>query len=236
MNLFVHHDATALARLVGASHPGCTGVILAHPPVGDALASFVDGNPLASDFLLDVELPGRTIVLWSGTLAETLFGDEPRTWMRPGHDALRRFCDAAAPTLLLRGRTLCFRPHVRHVLSDVQGCLNFLRDRAGQPFTIALAPADLLTPDMLANAEEHLTRAFEALGPRAAMVLLHDGQVAGATTGGSDSDVLLPAPFGSGRLPREIVARLLREHVPAATPVVLLPTGVEAQRTLLGIG
>ncbi|MFO0826902.1 MAG: hypothetical protein U0572_02040 [Phycisphaerales bacterium] len=230
MNLFVHHDAAALARLVGMSAPCCNGVMLAHPPRGDALASFVDGNPLSDDFLIDVELPGRRIVLWSGTLADELFGDDPRTWMVAGRDAFRRFCDAAAPTLVARDRVLCFRPHVRHVLSDVPSCVSFLRERQGQPFEVALSPADLLTRAMLGDVEDHVTRAFEALGPLASIVLLHDA----VPDESPECDVHRPVPLGRGVLPASLIVELLRRHVPATTPVVLAPGELDRQCELLG--
>lgn len=225
--IHVLHDARALARLVGDSHPCCTSVALPYPLAGAGvapIASFVDGNPLSSDWLLDLEVPGDRIVLWSGTLSDELFGDEPRTWMRPGQEAFRSFCDAAAPTLVARGRRIAFRPHARHVLSDVQGCLNFVMARDGQPFDLALGPSDLLTPDMFRHASEHLERAFEALGARAAMILLHDVTLPDRAEGG-----LSPVPLGRGSLPRQDVVRLLAAHVPPRTPVVLLPSALEEQ-------
>ena len=229
MNLYVHHDAKALARLVGATSPCCEGVFVGHGAnAGRALASFADGNPLADDWALDIELPGERIVCWSGTLAESLFGDEPRTWMREGHAAFRDFCDAAAPTLLAQRRTLAFRPHARHVLSDVQGCVNFLRERDGQPFDIAVGPADLLTPSMLGDIEDHLRRIIPGLAARSAMFLLHDAVV--------DGDLLRPAPLGEGVLPRDLVCSLLSDHAPADLPIVLLPQRLEQQLAWLGVG
>lgn len=212
------------------SHPCCTSVALPFPLSAGAarqpVASFVDGNPLADDWLLDLEVPGDVIITWSGTLASTLFGDDPRTWMRAGHDAFRAYCDSAAPTLVAQERRIAFRAHARHVLSDVQGCLNFLRMREGQPFDLAFAPADLLTPDMLPNAEDHLTRAFEALGSRAKVVLLHDA----LPSDGDDGELpILPVPLGRGVLPGDVLRRLVAEFVPASTPILLLPEGPAAQ-------
>ncbi len=228
MQLYLHHDAKMLARLVGATHPCCDGVFVGFGDVaGQALASFADGNPLDDEWALDIELPGSMIVCWSGTLADTLFGDEPRTWMRAGHDAFREFCDAAAPTLIARGRTLAFRPHARHVLSDVQGCLNFLRTRAGQPFGLATAPTDLLTASMLGDIDDHLTRIISTLAPRSSMLLLHDVAV--------DGDALTPVSLGQGILPRDLVRSLLAEFAPAELPVVLRPQAIAEQREWLGI-
>jgi hypothetical protein len=222
MNLYLHHDAKALARLVGATYPCCEGIFVGHGRLaGRPLASFADGNPLSEDWALDIELPGDHIVCWSGTLADELFGDEPRTWMREGHAAFRAFCDAAAPTLVAQSRTVAFRPHARHVLSDVQGCVNLLREREGQPFEVAVGPVDLLTPSMLGDVEDHLHRIISTLAPRAAMFLLHDGVVEG--------EILRPVPLGQGVLPRDLVRSLLRDYAPADLPIVLLPQDLQTQ-------
>jgi hypothetical protein len=223
MNIYVHHDAKALARLVGATHPCCEGVFLGHGAIaGEVLASFADGNPLDETWALDVELPGPRIVVWSGTLATSLFGEEPRTWMRAGRDAFRAFCDAAAPTLVARGRSLAFRPHARHVLSDVQGCISFTRERNGQPFELAVGPTDLLTVPMLDDIADHLSRIIATLAPVTSMFLLHDIVV--------DGDLLKPVPLGQGILPREVLRTLLAEHAPADLPIVLLPQSIAEQR------
>jgi hypothetical protein len=235
MRLYIHHDAKALARLVGMSHPCCEGIFVGHGSLaGKPLASFADGNPLSEEWALDIELPGDHIVCWSGTLADELFGDEPRTWMREGHLAFRDFCDAAAPTLVARDRTLAFRPHARHVLSDVQGCVNLLREREGQPFALAVGITDLLTPSMLPDLEDHLRRIVPTLAPRAAMLLLHDAV--------PDGDRLRPVPLASdeaGCLNREPIRALLRDllggSLPPDCPVVLLPGSTERQVDWLGL-
>lgn len=222
--IHVLHDAATLATLIGDVPSSCDGLVLAVPPTSPPIAAVVGGNPLADDWLLDLELPSSRVVLWSGTLAEGLFDDDPRTWMRSGHDAFRRFCDAAAPTLVARGMTLAFRPHARHILSDVQGCLDFLRGREGQPFELALAPADLLTAEMLPAAEDHLIRIYETLGPRAALVLLTDRAAAAGES---------PRPVRDGTPHADLVRRLLRTCVPATTPLVLLPERLAEQRDWL---
>jgi hypothetical protein len=232
--IFVRHDAQALARLVGATHPCCHAVALGYPDASKVLASEDDGNPLHPAWLLDLEVPGERIITWSGTLADDLFGDDPRTWMRAGQDAFRGLCDTAAPTLLRVGKRIAFRPHVRHVLSDVQGCLNFLRHRSGQPFEIAFAPADLLTAAMLPDAEDHLTRSFEALGPLASMLLLHD--ILPADSDDPTQPPLRAVPLGHGRLPGKLLRELLRRCVPASTPIALLPRAVAEQREWLSGG
>jgi len=168
---------------------------------------------------VDAAEPARQadrLLAWSGTLGEQLFAPDPRTWMAAGWKAFEALCDHLGPSLRTLGWTLCFQPHARHVLSDAKGCREFLARRSGQPFAVALAPATMLERSMLPRLEDHLVRLFEALGPAAALVLLEDVQP------DTDEDGLpRRTTLGGGRLPRELVLSLLREHVPASTPVMV---------------
>ena len=227
------HDAAALARMLSLETPCCAQIAmptnLATGAAPAAWGAFIDQNPLAGNWVADAEAPSRRIVSYSGTLADEPFGDDPRTWMRAGHERFKAFCDEIEPALRAHGRTLCFRPHHRHVLGDVHASVKFLRDRAGGPFEILLSPGELLAPSMLAQAEDHLTRAFAHLGPVASGVLLTDAAQ------GTDEGLLAPARLGEGALPKPLLARLLAEFVPAETPVILLPGAVDAQRALVGL-
>ena len=188
----------------------------------------IEGNPIGqSPAALDVALRGaiRTaptsrsadrLLTWSGSLGEQLFAPDPRTWMAAGWRAFEALCDQLGPTLGTLGWTLSFQPHARHVLSDAKGCREFLARRSGQPFEVALAPATMLELSMLPRLEDHLVRMFEALGPVAALVVLEDVQM------DADEDGLpRRTALGGGRLPRDLVLSLLREHVPERTPVML---------------
>lgn len=229
------HDAEALARMLAIETPCCESVAMPTDGSGAPFAAFLDGNPLAGDWFADLELPTRRLVAWSGSLGETLFEDDPRTWMRPGHDRFAAFCDEVGPALESNGRSLCFRPHHRHVLGDVHATVKFLRERAGQPFEALLSPADLLAPSMLETVEDHLTRMFAHLGPVAKAVLLTDAAIPAQGSDVAADARLSIVPFGSGVLPQPLLASLLREHVPTTTPVILLPGDVERQRTLAGL-
>ena len=231
------HDAALLARMLGIEAPCCAQVAMptqmssaaAAPP--EAFAAFVDGNPLSGNWIVDVEAPSRRIVSWSGTLSdEGLFADDPRTWMKPGHERFAGFLDEVAPALQHHGRTLCFRPHHRHVLGDVHAAVKLLRDRAGGPFEVLLSPGDLLAPSMLPQAEDHLARMFAHLGPVAAAVLLFD---VAPSPDAADSGLLAQRRLGEGMLPIPLIAKLLADQVPAETPVILLPGAVESQRESL---
>ena len=230
------HDAAALARMLAIEAPCCTQVAMpTNMSAGGApqpWGAFVDGNPLAGNWVADAEAPSKRIVSYSGTLADTAFGDEPRTWMRAGHERFKAFCDEVEPALHHHGRTLCFRPHHRHVLGDVHASVKFLRDRAGGPFEILLSPADLLAPSMLGQVEDHLTRMFAHLGPVAAGVLLADCAPAAETT---ETGLLSVVRLGDGVLPAPLLGRLIAEFLPAGTPVLLLPGAVDAQRQTVGL-
>ena len=231
--VYLLHDAAVLARMIGVEAPCCAHVAMSTSGEATTFASFVDGNPLSGGWAVDTESPGSRIVSWSGTLAEDhAFGDEPRTWMRAGQERFTAFLDEIAPALHHHRRTLCFRPHHRHVLSDVHSSVKMLRDRAGGPFEVLLSPADLVAPSMLRDAEDHLVRMFAHLGPVAAGVLLADVRD-GANT--AESGLFDVVPFGQGRLPAPLIARLIAEYVPPTTPMVLLPGDLAAQRALLGL-
>ena len=162
MHIYALHEAAIVAQIAGASTPLCESIALATDDPSDALYSFVGGNPLAPSWLAELDLPSTRIACWSGTLAYDaaeagdLFAAHPHNWMGPGPDALRKFLDGIVDPLTSAQRTLCIIPHARHVLSDVQGAINLIRERAGQPIEVALAPIALLTPSMLEALDDHL--------------------------------------------------------------------------------
>ena len=226
------HDAAALARMLALESPCCAQIAMSTAGAPSAWGAFLDANPLGGAWIADTELPARRIVSHSGTLADTPFGDDPRTWMKAGHERLKAFCDDVEPALRAHGRTLCFRPHHRHVLGDVHASVKLLRDRAGGPFEVLLSPGDLLAPSMLGQAEDHLARMFAHLGPIAAGVLLFD---VATTAESAETGLLQHRRLGEGLLPMPLVASLLAEHVPAETPLILLPGALDEQRSLLGL-
>jgi hypothetical protein len=228
VQICVEHDAASLARLSGAAKPACDGLIIPYGHPGRVIASTLRSNPLGDHWLIDIELPGDRIVAWSGTIGPELFEPYPPTWMRAGHSAFARFCEQLQPQLAHHHRTLCFHPHSRHVLNDVQTCFNFVASHKGQPFEIALAPASLLEPSMLSDLEDHLRRMFETLGPVCSIVILND-------VAASDPDSLdKTIPLGDGLLPRELIGELLRDNLSPDTPIVLAPAKIQQQLQWLG--
>ncbi len=231
LNLYIEHDARALARLTGAaSAPDCDTIILKHGDASTVLASSHRGNPLGEageHWMLNIDSPTKRTIAWSGTLASDLFAADARTWLRPGREAFARFCDEIEPQLLRHDRKMCFHPHARHVLNDVPSCMAFQKERDSRgAFEVALAPASMLEPVMLDQVEDHLQRQFESLGGTCALVLLSDVQVAEGEDGESRCGAV---PLGEGVLPRDVVLRLLREWVPATTPIVIQGRAIERQ-------
>ena len=223
------HDARALAKLAGASPPACDALACRLGAPDRVAAAFIDGNPLAAGWVADADVPAPRLLCYSGSLATDAFAVHPPNWMRAGRAALDALVMASAPALEAQGRSLCLRPHVRHVLSDAQGCLRFLSDHAGLPVQVALSPAEMITGSMQQDLADHLERLFGALGPRAALVLLQDVGACG------EDDPPTPVALGQGTLPRDLVLRLIRSHVPADTPIVLGPGPLAAQLAWLGV-
>lgn len=174
-------------------------------------------------------IPGETLVAWSGWiddrpddvhLPEGVFASSFRTWSGLGQERFAALCDAVARPLAERGAMLAFRPHARHVLSDTQSCVNFLKAREGEPFTLLLEPAALLTDTMLSQAEEHLERIFDTLAthPGVTGVMLSNLERVKVPWGGSE---LRSVPIHRGLLDPDLLCRPAARLVPRGTPVLL---------------
>ncbi|MEO1716137.1 MAG: hypothetical protein AAFR76_03400 [Planctomycetota bacterium] len=117
------------------------------------------------------------LVAWAGWLddakadpSQGRFDPDFHAWSPAGWQALRDGIAAAIPSLRTHDATLCLRPHAGCVLSDPQGCLNFLRDDPPERVELLLDPVAMLTPMMMDKVEDHLARAFEALGDQPAAI------------------------------------------------------------------
>lgn len=222
MRIFALHDASTVARIAGADPPTCESLALSTEDPSEVLFSFVGGNPLGPGWLAELDLPGDRISCWSGTLAfdaqekGDLFAAHPHNWMSPGPQALARFLDGVIEPLADAGRTICLVPHVRHVLSDVQGSINLIRKRSGQPIEVALAPIAMLAPSMLDALEDHLERAFDTLAEHAPFLFLTDAVL------DETNERLLPVPLGAGMIDRDVVLAAIESHWPPEKPVVVI--------------
>ena len=218
MDVHVLHDAKAVAGIVGGDVPACDSLALSIDDPSRVLFAFVGGNPLSTNWLVDLELPGDRIVSWSGTLAddeEQLFAAHPHNWMSPGSDALRKLLDELLPQFERAERTLCLMHHARHVLNDVQGTINLARAHAGGALEVALAPGSLLVPSMLETLEDHLERSFSTLSEAASFLFIEDLALS------EDGEALIPAAFGEGILDKSLLRSALQRHWPMDKPIVL---------------
>ncbi len=156
-------------------------------------------------------------VFWSGWMGETISSLDHHTWSKEAWQRLDAWCDRVAPTLAHAGATACFRPHPRHVLSDVQSCATFLKRRAGQPFEVLLDPAGLLTPSMISRAEDHILRALDALAehPSVPAIVVANVRPAG-------DELFEPCRADQGLLAAALV-ELIRSRVPADKVAVYFP-------------
>ena len=111
---------------------------------------------------------------------------------------------------------LLLRPHHRHVLADAPACRHWLFSREPEPpiCDIALSPTSILVDAMLESHQDHIERLFEFVGESSGVVIVEDFQR--SDTG----EVQCIAP-GSGLLDGALMGSLIRDHVPAATPVVV---------------
>ena len=232
MNVFVLHDSGTIAAITGAQKPTCESLALATKAPSDVAFCFVGDNPLDPGWLIDNELPCDRIACWSGTLADgpDLFAAHPHNWMNPGRETLDALLDEMIPQLEKAARKLTLIPHARHVVSDVQGSINLVRERADTPVEVALAPTFLLTPSMIDVVEDHYTRAFETLAGPAPFLLLQDFVV-----DEEDPERLRTVPLGDGLLDRSMVRALLESHWDGEKPLVLGPGALPAQLEWLGI-
>ncbi len=96
------------------------------------------------------------------------------------------------------------RPHARHLVSDVPGCLGLMRREPR--FRLAFEPALLFEPVMLVAAEDHLVRMFGGLASVAEVIVISDVQQADDDGG----PWCVPVEFGSGLLPMEVVIQQAR--------------------------
>lgn len=120
---------------------------------------------------------------------------------------------------------LCIWPTALGAVSDAPSLRTFLAaaEQRGRPWTFLFDPISLLTPTMLPNAEDHLTRLFELLAghPARHATVLADAAVL--------NDAVVPAPLGSGSL----TAIVLDRARPRPEQVVLLDADLPRQLALL---
>jgi hypothetical protein len=189
-------------------------------------------NPLmGEDALRDPKMLGLRVVRWSGWLGEGTFVRDPATWSPGGWKEFERACvrmgkDAGDARVIIR-------PHARHVLSDPQRSLTFLRAHERR-LGLLLDPFAMLESTMLARVDEHLERAMDALiehpgveGVVACNVIERETQ---------DGVSLVPTPIERGLVASDLILKMVR-RVPPHMPIVLLDEAFESDAALLdGVG
>lgn len=189
----------------------------------DIIAATFRGNPLRESFPELNELASNRLVAWSGTLAEDLFEPHPMTWMAVGHEQFNAVCEALREPLRAADCTVCFQPHARHVLNDVQSTLTFLNTHVDGPFELAFDPAALLEPSMFHEVDEHLNRSFELLGPRCALLMLRNIDFDPAT------NETHRQPLTDGRVSIDLLLALTTKHIKPDTPIILHDARIDEQ-------
>ena len=158
-------------------------------------------------------------VCWSGSMAELdgggLFAEDPRTWGSKGWSAL----EAA-----VSGRTLCLRPHARHVVSDVPGCRKVLAAEWAGGVGLLVDPMSMMTSAMLnaREAEDHLCRVLEMVGEVEAS---QAGRILGVVVSGGVVDErcgVAVVPLRAGVLDGGRVVERARRILPAWAGWVVL--------------
>jgi len=158
----------------------------------------------------------RTI-LWAGGLGDGDFDPNPRTWLDAGWKTFMAALPELPPYSLIR-------PHWAHVVSDAMSARRLHTEASAMSVGLALSPASMLSPGMMADADEHLDRFFELAGEAALAVVLED----------LSTQHLTPCPAGQGDLDGRRLGRLLDRHVPEAAPVIVLAEDEHAAKAWLG--
>lgn len=172
---------------------------------GALVGAALDVNPLATDApSLEAAIaaaPGSYALLWSGWADERsgpVCARDIRNWRPEAWDALVALLDRLAASKL--GKTILFRPHARHVLSDTQRCVKLFHAVERPGVGAAIDVGALLEPGMLDAAEDHLSRAVSVLpllAPSAAALLLSNVTL---VEDGDGEDAFAPAPVEEGLL------------------------------------
>ncbi len=208
------------AEISLAGDPAPGGLVGEVVPIGSCAASEAIARRWAGNLLqLTPEIvaalgPGRVMVN-SGSLAEDLAALEPRNWLGSGKAALTGHLATLEPVLREAQVRLLIEPCSRHIIHDAQATLLFLQEQSAAPVGLALNPAALFEPSMLAMREDHLLRIAESLAPRCEMLIL-----AGVRPDES-AERLTPCGAGEGEFDPVELWTACRPYIPAHAPVVL---------------
>ncbi len=186
---------------------------------------FNETGGLSASFPDPSDWPADTLILYSGTLARSQFAPEPRNWMGTGLLALENFCVDERNRINIARRHLLFQPHARHILNDYHNTRQFLNIHSESPYGIALAPLALLERNMLRDARDHLSRILDALGSCADLIIVDIEADAHSETGAELAQLHKEMlPLHGDRTISQLIAELIKDHVPAETPIAIRPS------------
>lgn len=192
--------------------------------------SVLDGMEPAPDFPV-----ATRVIMPPGFLADEddPGAPDPRTWGPRGWDALIEGVD----TLVAQSTaTILLRPVAGHVVSDAPSCLRFLRLTSERWNTgdvrvgVALDAAAMLAPSMVPLASDHLARILEIVAGEPGVAAVY------ATNVAADGNLCRTTPLAEGVVPAEELAALLRHHVPASTPLIVVGADAASDAHLLARG
>lgn len=178
------------------------------------------------------------VIAWSGWLPADaapqagVFPRNFRTWTPEAWETFEKVVANIGPALAAKKMSLLLRPHARHVLSDAQGCRQYM-ERAPEGVNLLLDPASMLTPDMLPDAEDHLARTLDALAAHpktAGIVLCNVRRVPG------DDSALAPSPLHAGEIDPAMFRGLVAEFAPKSLPAVVLEEQLPRQLAIFRAG
>lgn len=161
--------------------------------------------------------PGTRVVVWSGTLADAWDSRDPATWGPSGLERLRAAVAQLGPAATDGGYEVLLRPHARHVLCDVQRTLKLLHEWREWPIGLALDAAALVEVSMLVEADDHLRRAYETLGPLARVVFVAD-----VSEPADDGAPVRAVPLGEGLVGADRIVELVESNVGPGVPRIVL--------------
>jgi len=165
---------------------------------------------------------GRWIV-GSGTFApaDDPWSAEPRNWLGPGHVAFDAWIETVCSVLEQRDARVAVLPHARHVLSDVQTILMWLRDRPSERLEVVLWPAGLLEASMLDHVEDHLDRILDTLGEHAVGLVVGSVRRGGPDEAVEDRLVATSIADPDAVVPADLLLECIARHVPDDCPRIL---------------
>lgn len=147
------------------------------------------------------------------------------SWMPAGRLSFESLADRFASACAPSNTIPVIRPTPQSAVSDAPSTLTFLRARESRGWRLLFDPVAMLTPPMLAKAEDHLARLFDLFGnhPATAAILLAGCEPAG--------DSLIHRPLTPDDPFARAIVKAWKSQSNTQLPVVLIaPSGAESDQ------